>query len=113
MVYLWKGTVGCVVLKGQLVRREGIEPNAIVYNPIIDALGESQRFKEAMRMLEQPHYLNIQFFGCKAGDLAVASKILKTMIGRGFVPTRTTYNYFFRYFSKHVMIEEGMTFIPR
>nr|POE54636.1 pentatricopeptide repeat-containing protein, mitochondrial [Quercus suber] len=53
MVYLWKGTVGCVVLKGQLVRREGIEPNAIVYNPIIDALGESQRFKEAMRMLEQ------------------------------------------------------------
>ena len=35
------------------MRREGIEPNAIVYNPIIDALGESQRFKEAMRMFER------------------------------------------------------------
>ena len=31
------------------MRREGIEPNAIVYNP----MGEAQRFKEAMRMLER------------------------------------------------------------
>ena len=30
----------------------GIEPNTKVYNPIIDALGETSRLKEALGMME-------------------------------------------------------------
>nr|CAD1834488.1 unnamed protein product [Ananas comosus var. bracteatus] len=45
---------------------------------------------------------------CKSGDLAGASKMIKSMIGRGILPTATTYNYFFRFFAKFGRIEEGM-----
>ncbi|KAI3996206.1 hypothetical protein MKX01_022700 [Papaver californicum] len=100
------------------MKREGIRCDAIVYNPIVDALSEVGRFKEALGMIERllvtesgPTLLtyNSMVKGyCKAGDLVGASKILKMMIGRGFVPTGTTYNYFFRHFSKLGKIEEGM-----
>ncbi|KAI7987098.1 Pentatricopeptide repeat-containing protein [Camellia lanceoleosa] len=100
------------------MKREGIEPDAIVYNPIIDALGEAGRFKEALGMMERflvlesgptvSSYNSLVNGFCKAGDLEGANKILKMMISRGFMPTTTTYNYFFRYFSKLGKIEEGL-----
>jgi pentatricopeptide repeat protein len=34
------------------MKREGIRSNAIVYNPIIDALAEARRFKEVLGMME-------------------------------------------------------------
>ncbi|KAK3006293.1 hypothetical protein RJ639_015595 [Escallonia herrerae] len=84
------------------MRKEGIEPNAIVYNPIIYALGDAGNLKEALGMMER-----LMGF-CKAGDLVGASKVLKMMISKGFVPTLTTYNCFFSYFAKAGKIEEGL-----
>lgn len=45
---------------------------------------------------------------CKAGDLEGASKILKMMIIRGFLPSAATCNYFSRYFSKLRKVEDVM-----
>ncbi|KAJ6862367.1 hypothetical protein NC652_039264 [Populus alba x Populus x berolinensis] len=42
------------------MKREGIRSNAIVCNPIIDALAEAGRFKEVLEMMEH-------FFLCKIG----------------------------------------------
>lgn len=58
---------GCVVLRPERaielvdeMKREGIRSNAIVYNPIIDALAEAGRFKEVLGMMEH-------FFLCETG----------------------------------------------
>ena len=45
---------------------------------------------------------------CKAGDLEGASKMLKMMIIRGFLPSTATCNYFSRYFSKLRKVEDAM-----
>nr|TKS11024.1 hypothetical protein D5086_0000076260 [Populus alba] len=42
------------------MKREGIRSNAIVCNPIIDALAEAGRFKEVLEMMEH-------FFLCETG----------------------------------------------
>ncbi|KMZ75718.1 Pentatricopeptide repeat-containing protein [Zostera marina] len=96
-----------------------VEPNVIVLNPIVDALAEGKRFKEALGAVEKfPLYgisPNISTFNslvkgfCKNGDIMEASAVLKMMIGRGIFPTATTYNYFFRFFSRcGGKIEEGL-----
>ncbi|KAF9681180.1 hypothetical protein SADUNF_Sadunf06G0198700 [Salix dunnii] len=100
------------------MKREGIKSNAIVYNPIVDALAEAARFKEVLGMMEHfflceegptiSTYNSLVKGYCKAGDLVGASKVLKMMISRDVFPTPTTYNYFFRHFSKCRKIEEGM-----
>ncbi|XP_078432297.1 pentatricopeptide repeat (PPR) superfamily protein [Wolffia australiana] len=105
------------------MRTAGISPNEITCNPIVDALAEAGRFKEALAAVEKfPLYgisPNISTYNslikgfCKNGDVAGASKILKRMIKEGILPTTTTYNYLLKLFSREGKIEEGMNLYER
>ncbi|KAF2538239.1 hypothetical protein F2Q68_00022942 [Brassica cretica] len=102
----------------KLLEMAEMEMSFMVFNPIIDGLGEAGRLQEALGMMERffvcvsgptiVTYNSLAKNFCKAGDLLGASKILKMMMNRGVDPTPTTYNHFFKYFSKHNKTEEGM-----
>ncbi|CAA6666310.1 unnamed protein product [Spirodela intermedia] len=89
------------------MRPAGIPPNEITCNPS-EALAAVERFPFYGISPNISTYNSLVKGFCKNGDLVGASRILKTMIGRGVLPTPTTYNYFFRFFAGSGKVEEAM-----